>query len=281
MGLAAPQPPKQPQMPGAPPPMAKASEQGSEPNSSMPTPAQPMVQPAPAMPSMVNQMAQAPANGFSYRSNNDIYKMSDSERTDYWSNLRNHFGMVNNPRLGENDSMYGNGEYENYVAGLSDNLKRDFGGGNFYLDPQMRILGMQQEQAKDFRGKSPEMQRTMTEDLKAQANSGLSAANAGTKQNMSSRGLLNSNINRGAQGANRGRAQAGVAQGTADINRGLIDAQNTMDQNAISTGVQVQQSQQAIQNQIYSQAMARMNAQNAEAGSAMGLIGTAAMIAML
>lgn len=149
-------------------------------------------------------------------------------------------------------------------------------------DPAMAKLRAQQMQnAKEFRANMPNMQREMGENLKTTANQGLSAANKNTNEGMSSRGLLYSNLNKGAQAGNRSRTQAGVAKGTSDINTGLMNAANTLDTQAIETGVGIQQTQQAIQNDIYSQAMAKMNAQNAQAGGLMGLAGTAGMLAAL
>lgn len=148
------------------------------------------------------------------------------------------------------------------------------------VDPNLENLRKRKQQnAQAFRANIPNMQKEMGEDLKVSANQGLSAQNKATQEGMSSRGLMYSNINRGAQAANRGRTQAAVAKGTTDINTGLMNAADTLDAQAIETGVGIQQTQQAIQNDIYSQAMARMNAQNSVIGAGLGFLGSAGLTA--
>lgn len=150
------------------------------------------------------------------------------------------------------------------------------------VDPNLARLRAQQEQnAKQFRANMPGMQKTMGENLKTDANQALSGSLKNINQGNSARGLLYSNINQGQKAGARAKAQSGVAKETANINTGLLNAANTLDAQAIQTGMGIQQTQQQLQDDIYSQAMARMNAQNMQQGAGMGLLAQAGMFAAL
>lgn len=237
----------------------------------------------PEMPGMVNKMAQGQAdNDFAFKGEKDIWRMSDKDRTSYWTGLDKFRNQV-----GDEDSRF-----KDYRNALSGTLRSDYDsthlnltgapsstpGFGYYIPPEERAKHMQQEQATEFRSALPNTQREMAERFTSEANRGLSAANKNTQQQMASRGLLYSGINQGAQAANRARTQAGIAQGISDMNTGLQDSADSMDMEAIQTGMGIQQAQQQIQNQIYSQAMARMAAHNQMVGAGIGLISSAGMM---
>lgn len=225
-----------------------------------------------------------PPKPFGYASANDIWRMSDADRTSYWTNLDKH--------AAEND--YQGEDFTKYRAGLAPELRADYDsthlnltgapagtpGYGYYLgSPAERLKHIQQEEAKTFRTDLPKVQTQMVENAKTQTNQSLSAANRNTRQNMSTRGLLHSGLAAGALESNRAKAQSGIAQATADINSGLINAADTLDSQAIESGLNIQQAQQTLQNQVYSQAMARMNAQNQMICSGLGFLTTGALAA--
>lgn len=133
-------------------------------------------------------------------------------------------------------------------------------------------------QARDFRANIPVFQSQMADSLNEQASNAQNHALQATDQNYSRRGLLYSGMNeRGKMGV---RAQTGqaVASGIGGINADLENAAGQMDANAVQAGMQQQQHQQQIQNDIYARAMARMNSSNSIMGSAIGLAGTAGLL---
>lgn len=146
-------------------------------------------------------------------------------------------------------------------------------------DPNLEKLHQDQlKHAKDFRANIPEMQREMGANLASEAGHKLNAGLMQQNQAANRRGLLYSGINEGQKMGMRGQSQAAVAKGTSDINSGLLSAANTLDTQAVQTGVGIQQAQQEIQNQIYSQAQARLAAQNQMIGSAAGTVLTAGLL---
>lgn len=148
------------------------------------------------------------------------------------------------------------------------------------IDPNLqRLKDKKLQNAQEFRAGMPNMVRMMSEDLKTQANQGLSQANRQTRESASSRGMLYSGVRQGQEQSNRAKTQAGVAQGVSSINAEMENAANTLDAQAVETGVGIQQTQQAIQNQIYSQAMAQMNARNMVMGSMIGAGAGAGLLA--
>lgn len=139
------------------------------------------------------------------------------------------------------------------------------------MNPELqRLHDQQQSQAKEFRSNLPSMKNQMSEDLKVQNNQAVNQANKQTQGANSARGLLYSGINQGQKLANRSQGQSRLAAATSEANTSLDNAANNMDSQAIQTGVGIQQNAQAIQNQIYSQAQARLAGQNAITGSAIG-----------
>lgn len=142
------------------------------------------------------------------------------------------------------------------------------------VDPNLAKLKEKQlKQAGDFRQNMPNMVRIMSEDLKRDSNQAMNAGVRKTREDYASRGLVHSGLRQGAEAGKRAQAQAGLAQGVSAINADMENAANTLDAQAVETSLGVQQTQQAIQNQIYSQAQARLAGQNHMVGSAIGGIG--------
>lgn len=137
------------------------------------------------------------------------------------------------------------------------------------------IKKAQKEQAKQFRAGLPQMQKQLGERIAQANNEQLSGALKDVDRSTNARGLLYGGINQGARGAERADASKRTAEARLSINKQLVDQANQMESAAISTGLQVQQSQQAIQDQIYNQALTNMMQRNQMFGSVLGAAGMA------
>lgn len=144
-----------------------------------------------------------------------------------------------------------------------------------------RLKQKQMEQAKQFREGLPGMKNKMATDLRVEANQAMGAQAKGINEANSRRGLLYGGINAGQQGAAKRASQGRLASAISANNVNLESAADTMDAQAIDTGVGIQQSQQAIQNQLYSQAQARLNGENQITGSILGAAGGVATAGLL
>lgn len=112
--------------------------------------------------------------------------------------------------------------------------------------------------------------------MKQQAASGLGQASAvktaqtvnQNQSNLSARGLGYGGMSAGANASARASGTAGLLNSVSQSNAGFDNASNTMDAQAVETGVGIQQTQQSIQNQLYSQALSAQEANNSITGSA-------------
>lgn len=135
------------------------------------------------------------------------------------------------------------------------------------VNPALTNLQTQQQtNATNFRNNIPQMEQSMGEQLKSQANQMMGQGMSQINNSNNARGMGYGGVNQGQQQKLRAQTQSGVAQGQSNINAGLQNAANTLDAEAVNTGVGIQQTQQSIQNQIYSQAMTQMNANNSMVG---------------
>lgn len=135
------------------------------------------------------------------------------------------------------------------------------------------VQSAQLANAANFRQNLPGLENQMGHQLADQSNQQMSQNIQGARQNNSARGLLYGGINAGQEGAIRANAAHGLAAGRSDINQGLLNNANTLDAQAIHTGLGIQQTQQSIQNSIYGQALADMQARGAAIGGLMGGVG--------
>jgi len=137
------------------------------------------------------------------------------------------------------------------------------------VDPNLANLQSAQVQyAKDFRGQLPELQSKMSSQLTQDVGRNLQQDLRGSRSTASARGLLYGGVQQGKEARQRAAAQKGLMSGISNINMGLQDAANYMDASAIQSGVNMQAQQQALQNLIYQNAMARQAGQNQIIGSA-------------
>lgn len=131
----------------------------------------------------------------------------------------------------------------------------------------------QLENAQSFRDRLPGLENQLGHQLGEQSNQQMGQNLHDVRQSNSHRGLLYGGINAGDEQQVRGHAASSLAQGRSNINSGMENAANTLDAQAIKTGMGVQQTQQSIQNSIYGQALANMQAQNQLIGGVFGGMG--------
>jgi hypothetical protein len=131
-------------------------------------------------------------------------------------------------------------------------------------------LTAQQRAAKDFRDSMSNNEESAYSNLSSATNQDLGQNLKNVNQSNNARGLLYGGINQGMRAQQRGQAGYKLAQGRAQINDAYENAANQMDSAAVNTGMMVQQNQQAIQDQIYQQALTTMMNRNQAFGSLLG-----------
>lgn len=136
----------------------------------------------------------------------------------------------------------------------------------------------QQHLASNFRGNIGSTEGNLYNLAQQQGQAGLNQGLGLLKSRNSSRGLLYGGINQGQEGQARSAMSEALANQRSSINSNVENEANLLDQQAVQTGVGIQKNAQQVQNDIYSQAMADMNANNAEWGSALSAIGAGAAI---
>lgn len=132
-------------------------------------------------------------------------------------------------------------------------------------------------QARAFRAQAPDIEQNMASDLRGQSSQNMYGLIHKNKWDMAKRGMQNSGLAAATEGAIRAQGQAQYGAGVNKIHSGLMSAADAYDQQAANTGLQIQQTQQDIQNNIYAQAWASVNSQNAMIGSIAGAAATAAI----
>lgn len=143
------------------------------------------------------------------------------------------------------------------------------------IDPSLENIKNQQiDQAKNFRADLGNKKSLMSQNLRGQANEQLQSNLGAVRSKNSARGLLYGGLNQSEEGSERARSSAGLGRAIQSSNTALENAADTLDSNAIETARGVQQSQQQIQNDIYSQAMAQLNSQNAMTSNIMSTAAT-------
>jgi hypothetical protein len=143
------------------------------------------------------------------------------------------------------------------------------------LTNDQQIQGAQNYYATQFRNNIPQTENTLYNQFSSGQNQQMNQGIKNVQQHNSSRGLLYGGVNAGQEGAVRAQTSGALAQGRSAINQSVEGAANSMDQSAIDTGIAIQQQQQQMQNAIYSNAMAQMNAQNGVFGGLLSAGGMA------
>jgi len=128
----------------------------------------------------------------------------------------------------------------------------------------------QQQYAQQFSQNLPQMQKNMAGLLTQQANQQMQGQMQTVKNRNNARGMAYGGVNQGEQQQVRATTEQNLGRAIAGSNANLENAANTLNAQAVETGVGIQQTNQAIQNQIFQQQMAQMNSNNSMMGSALG-----------
>lgn len=137
------------------------------------------------------------------------------------------------------------------------------------IDPNLQALkNKQTAAAKDFRSNLTENKSQAAQKLQGDANRYMNKNLDDSQNSMNQRGLLYSGINAGNQGSIRADAGAKLGSAITQSNTSYDTQADQLDSDAVNTGIGIQQSQQQIQNMLYSQAQAKLAGQNAMIGAA-------------
>lgn len=143
-----------------------------------------------------------------------------------------------------------------------------------YLQSPEGMTAESKKYASDFRHNMGNARNDMVSGLQNQVNRqvsyGLDQVDMGAARK--GRGYGGYRLAKQAQVKNQGANV--LNKGITAINQGLLDQANSLDAQAISGGIDVQQSQQRLQDSIYANALAQMQADNAAFGGLMGAVGS-------
>lgn len=119
----------------------------------------------------------------------------------------------------------------------------------------------------------PNLQNQMGNQARQNINQQTGNSIQGNRSSNASRGMLYGGINQGQESGMRASGAAQSAQAQSNINANTTAMQQGLQQNAINTGLAINQNQQQIQNDIYQEALAQMQAAGSVFKGGMGLLG--------
>lgn len=252
-------------------PVQPVKQIGSDPNKQYALGSQPGAQPQPGFQpptAMPHTMAPAPGQPAPVNPTQTNYgltpeEMEQAKKYGYTPTSYNALTGANRPAWdlpqGYDQQAYANAETNYNRQKLQEAISN-------YNSPK----GAQERFATEFRSGLPQMQQQMGDQLTKQSGMQMQQNLRGLNEDDSSRGLLYGGLHQGKEARVRGGAQANLAGAMTHMNSGLQNSANSIDQQAIQTGLGVQQFQQQQQNQIYSRALAEMSASNAFTGNIIG-----------
>lgn len=144
--------------------------------------------------------------------------------------------------------------------------------------PLQKLQSAQVQNAQQFSANLPYTQRQLASNLAQASTAQNQQQNRQINSFNSRRGLAYGGLNQGMQAANTAQNQSQLAGNISAMNANLQNASNTMTAQAIETGVGIQQTQQALQNQAYQSALANQQSSNSMATS---LVSSGLLAAML
>lgn len=165
---------------------------------------------------------------------------------------------------------------QDQIDAMTNRIKQ--GMGTAEPDDATKLQNAQIDQAKSFRAGIPEMQQRLAQNLAMDQSRNTYGLLNQNKESMSRRGLLYGGLNSGREGQIRAQGQANLAASTSQMNQDIYSMADQLDAEALQSAHAIRQNTQQIQDAIYSQAMARMNANNSMIGN---IASTAAMVAFL
>ena len=138
---------------------------------------------------------------------------------------------------------------------------------------------LQADQYSEYQKKLPYMQSQIGEQLTQNANKDINKVQRQVEQGNSVRGMGYGALNEGMKANAAQQGQQQLAGQLASANQGLLDLGNQIQTGAIQTGIGNQGLLQQYQNSIYQQELVKQQANNKDASSLMGILGTAAVLA--
>jgi len=135
---------------------------------------------------------------------------------------------------------------------------------------QEDLAKQQQQYAKDFRGNIGGMAQSAFNPIEQQAKVNLAQQMRQQRHEYSRRGLLDSDVFRGAQSRLQGDTASALEQKRAGINQSFGGAADQFDTQALKAGLDIQAGQQAIQDILYQRAMAKYQAEQQQTGQIIG-----------
>lgn len=139
----------------------------------------------------------------------------------------------------------------------------------------------QESYAKQFRNELGQNEQRLLGQLGQDTSSMIEQGTKSIREAASSRGLLKSGMRAGAEGGLRQKASSAMATGAQSIRRGLLSQADKLDAQAIQSGIDIQQNQQAMNDAIYRQALGEYQSEMGMWGSLLQAGSTAAAIALL
>ncbi len=124
--------------------------------------------------------------------------------------------------------------------------------------------------AQEFRSGIPLMENKLVGSLGNQLNQQMGEGLRSTREGAASRGLMNSGLRVKSEEGVRSGTKKAFASGAQSIKRGLLSQADSLDKQAIDSGIAIQQNEQAMNDAIYQQALAQMNAEMGAWGSLLG-----------
>jgi hypothetical protein len=141
-----------------------------------------------------------------------------------------------------------------------------------------RNRGMQGRQretdVKNFEASIPGYQQQAYTAVEGDERRRLAEEMTGINRSMNRRGLLYSGMNEGAQRKAQSQSAGMLGQARQDINKSFQDQAEQMRDNAIGTGMGIQQNLQAASDMAYRQAVASMMQRRGAIGAIGGAVGT-------
>lgn len=143
-----------------------------------------------------------------------------------------------------------------------------------YLQSPEGMTAESKKYASDFRHDMSNARNDMVSGLKNQVNQQVSYGMDQVNMDAARKGRGHGGYRLAKQSQVKNQGANAINKGTSTINQGLLDQANSLDEQAISGGIDVQQSQQRLQDSIYANALAQMQADNAAFGGLMGAVGS-------
>lgn len=145
------------------------------------------------------------------------------------------------------------------------------------LDPQLQQMQQQQEQqALDYQANMPAYENQQQNAATDSSRQALAQQLAGTTANSNARGMLYGSYNQGQQANATAANQANLNTTKANINTNVQNTSNALNNQALGSGLALQQSQNAQALAAYQAGLQQQQSTNGEFGAITGGVGKVA-----